>query len=512
MATARLAMRKIREILRLKWVHDRTHRETAGSLGISAGVVGSVMSRAQAKGLDWVAAQALDDLALERLLYGRSAAGGQRPLPDPAWIHAELRRSGVTLELLHIEYLERHPDGYRLTAFCDHYRRWRKKVRPSMRQIHRAGEKLFVDYSGKKPEIIDPATGEVIIVELFVAVLGASSYTYAEATLTQSSPDWIASHLRAFEFFGGVTELLVPDQLKSGVTEANRYEPGIQRTYADLARHYDTVCLPARPRKPRDKAKAEVAVQVVQRWILARLRNETFHSLEALNRRIKELLGRLNSRPMKGYGGVSRRDLYERYDKPTLKPLPTERFEFCEWRKARVNIDYHIDVGRHFYSVPHQILKETVEVRLTSAAVEIYHRSRRVASHQRSHRKGGHTTVAEHMPKAHRKHLEWSPSRIIQWGSTIGPNTQTLVRTILDHRPHPEMGYRSCLGILRLARRYGNDRLETACGRALRVGARSYKHVNAILKHGLDQVVDESDQQLRLPINHDNVRGADYYH
>ena len=514
MAHKRLPMRKTREILRLKWVLNRSNRETARSLHVSAGGVSQAVTRARARGLDWPRVDAMNDEELEALLYGRKrVAGAQRPLPIPSWIHSEMKRVGVTLELLHLEYLERYPDGYRYTAFCDHYRRWLKGRGLSMRQIHRAGEKLFVDYSGKKPSIVDSKTGEVIAVELFVAVLGASNYTYAEATLTQSSQDWIQSHVRALDFFGGVTQLIVPDQLRSAVSSPGRYEPGLQRTYEELGRHYNTAVLPARPAKAKDKAKVEVAVQIVQRWILASLRNETFFTLDDLNERIGELLDRLNARPMNDYGGASRRELFERLDAPALRPLPSQPFVYAQWKKAKVNIDYHVEVFKHYYSVPYRLARETVEVRVTAATVEVFHRGTRVASHRRGSHKGRHTTLAEHMPKSHRKHLEWTPSRLLHWAGKIGPSTRMLADAILRSRPHPEMGYRSVLGLLRLAKRYDNARLEAACDRALAVRARSYRHVASILKNGLDRMpLEQPDQvQRSLPLTHENVRGGDYY-
>jgi len=382
-----------------------------------------------------------------------------------------------------------------------------------MRQVHRGGEKLFVDYSGKKPTIIDPATGEVIEVELFVAVLGASNYTYAEATRTQQVHDWVASHQRAFAFFGGVPAAVVPDQLKSGVTVPCRYEPGIQRTYEELAQHYTTVILPARPKRPRDKAKVEAGVQVAQRWILACLRHERFFSLAEFNARIAQLLDTLNAKTMRTYR-ASRHQLFAQLDQPALRPLPTEPFIFGDWTiDARVNIDYHIDVHRHYYSVPYQLLHELVDARLTATTVEIFHRGQRVAAHLRDDRPGRHTTDPAHMPKSHRQHLEWSPSRLVHWASTIGPHTAALVEAILADRPHPEQGYRSCLGLLRLAKRYGHDRLEAACARGLAVNARSYRHVDSILKHGLDRapLASEAPQPLPLAPAHENLRGRDYY-
>jgi transposase len=513
MATERLSMRHTREILRQKWVLGRTHRQVAQSLRISSGAVGATMLRAQAAGLDWPQVQALADDALEARLYGRPDVAGTRGRPGPncAWIHAERRKPGVTLELLHLEYLERHPDGYRYTQFCEIYRRWLGRRGLSMRQLHRAGDKCFVDYAGQKPRVIDPATGAVTDVELFVAVLGASNYTYAEATWTQRVPDWLASHERAFAFFGGVTAAIVCDQLKSGVVVPCRYEPGLQRTYEEFAQHYGAAILPARPAKARDKAKVEVAVQVVERWILARLRHETFFSLVALNTRIRELLTELNARRMRRYQ-ASRQELFARLDQLALRPLPAEPFVYGEWKTARVNIDYHVELAGHYYSVPHGLLQELVEIRAGATLVEIFHEGRRVAAHLRSTVRGTHTTEAAHMPKAHQEHLEWTPSRLIAWAGTVGPRTAALVEAILADRPHPEQGYRSCLGILRLTKRYGPDRVEAAAARAGLVGARSYRHVDSILKHGLDRVpLPAAPTTLTLTPAHEHVRGRDYY-
>jgi len=519
MATERLSMRKTREILRQKAL-GRSHREVAASLGVSAGVVGATVKRAQQAGLTWAEAGPLSEDAVEARLYGdrRSPIATGRPLPDCAYLHAERRRPGVTLELLHLEYLERQPDGYRYSQFCEIYRRWLKGRGLTMRQVHRAGEKLFVDYAGKRPQLVDGKTGERVAVELFVAVLGASNYTYAEATRSQRGPDFIASHVRALEFLGGVPEAIVCDQLKSGVTLSCRYEPVIQRTYEELATHYGTTVLPARPASPRDKAKVEVGVQVAERWILARLRNQTFFSLESLNERIAELIVDLNDRVMRLYG-QSRKQLFERLDRPALKALPVQSFTYGEWKTCKVNVDYHIEMDHHYYSVPHPLVHEEVESRLSGAIVEIFLRGERVASHRRSFERGRHTTVAEHMPKAHQKHLEWSPSRIREWAATVGEKTAALTAAILESRPHPEQGYRSCLGILRLGKRYGNDRLEAACGRAFAVGARSYRHVDSILKRGLDrspppesQGGTEETAERPAPIHHENIRGSEYYH
>jgi transposase len=503
-------MRNSREIIRQKWLLGRAHRAIAESVEASLGVVSKTLQRASAAGLTWESVQAIEDEELERRLYPHAALEAQRPEPDCVWVHRERHRPGVTLELLHHEYLERHPNGLRYTTFCDRYRGWLGRRGLVMRQVHAAGDKLFVDYSGKKPRIVDAATGEVTDVELFVAALGASNLTYAEASYTQRGPDWIASHVRALEYIGGAPGALVPDQLKSGVTRACLYEPETQRTYEELAEHYGTTVLPARPAHPRDKAKVEVAVQIAQRWLLARIRDEVFHSLGALNARLWELLVDLNARVMRRYG-KSRRELFEQMERAALRPLPATRFEYVEWLKARVNIDYHVAVEGHLYSVPYRLVHEQVEARIGADVVEILHGRTRVAAHRRSHVKGAFTTLTEHMPSAHRAHAEWTPSRILAWAGKVGAATRDLCEAILADRPHPEQGFRSCLGILRLGKRYGEIRLEAACNRALRVKARSYRHVESILKNGLDRVATH-DEQTTLSLTHENVRGRDYYH
>jgi transposase len=514
--TERLAMARTREILRQKLQLGLSHRQVARSAAVSAGTVGTVVGRAKAVGLDWEAITALNDDELHERLYGPrvppTTLERDRTLPDPQSLHRELRRKGVTLQLLHIEYREQHPDGYGYTKFCEVYREWLARRSPTMRQVHIAGDKCFVDFSGAKPSMVDADTGEVTEVELFVSALGASSYTFARATRTQQVPDWVAVHVEMFEFYRGVSTCVVPDQLRSGVCVPCRYEPEVQRTYAEMAEHYGTAIVPARPAHPRDKAKAEASVKVAQRWILARLRNQTFFSLAELNARIDELLDDLNARRMRGYG-LSRREMFDRYERAALKPLPEHRYECAEWKWPRVNIDYHVEFDDHLYSVPFDLIHQKVEVRATASVVEILFNRKRVAMHLRSYKRGGFTTKPEHMPAAHRAHAEWSPSRLVGWAATIGPSTTALVEAILASRRHPEHGYRSCLGLLRLAKRYGHDRLEAACIRALAAGARSYKHVASILEHRLDQGLDGESTSVPLsrPI-HENVRGRNYYH
>lgn len=514
MATERLSMRKTRQIIKRRMLQKMSAREVADSLAVSLGSVYNVMKRFKTTGLNWSSVCELSDDQLAQQLYEAAPASkSNRHMPSMAYLHQELHRPGVTLQLLHIEYLEQNPGGYKYTQFCEYYRRWLKKNDLSMNQIHPAGKRMFVDYSGKRPEIVDRETGECIKVELFVAVLGASNYTYAEATRSQKSADWIWSHKRAFSFFGGVTELVVPDQLRSGVSKPCWYEPGVQRTYDELADHYDTTIIPARGRRPKDKAKVEVGVQIAQRWVMARLRNETFFSLAKLNKRIAELLVDLNNRTMKKYG-KSRSEMFETLDKPALKVLPPSEFNFGRWKlNATVSLDYHVQFENRFYSVPFQLRGEKVDIRADALSLEILHKNKRVTSHVIRDGKGLYSTKPGHMPKSHRAYSEWSPSRFISWASKMGENTERLVTAILEERPHPEMGYRSCLGILRLEKTYGAERLEKASARAFFARARSYKHVEAILKNGLDKtpLPETSEESVQLSLNHENVRGPNYY-
>lgn len=511
----RMEMNKVREILRLRWNQKRSVREVARATGTSSGGVSKISSRAEKAGLDWATVCELDDEALEARLYGRRDAkwrrNPDRALPDPVYLHAELRRPGVTLELLHLEYLEEHPGGYRYTAFCDVYRSWLKKQQVSMRQVHRGGEKLFVDYSGTKPRVTDPSTGEVREVELFVAVLGASHWAYAEATETQRAEDFMGAHVRCLTQLGGVPKIAVPDQLRSAVGKPCAYEPTIARTYGELARHYGIAIVPARPGKPKDKAKVEVGVQIAQRWILARLRRQTFFSLSELNTRIAELCADLNARPRKKLGGLSRNDLFERYDRPALGALPSEPFEIATWSRATVAPDYHVEVNKHWYSVPYQLVRDEIELRLTRHVVEAYHRGKRVASHSRDDTPYTHTTTREHMPEAHQR-VVGGADDILAWASTIGPMTHALVERLLASNPIREQGWRSARGLRRVIERYGAERGERACELALRFGARSYKPVERILKLSHDLVARDEEAETAPRVVNDEVRGPGYYH
>lgn len=505
-------MRKILEILRLRWWLEQSVRQTALALHVSTGTVSNTTIRAEGAGLTWELAETLEERELEVRLYGAPAApSSTRPEPDPIWMHTELKRAGVTLELLHLEYLAEHEgqDPYAYTAFCNRYRKWLKARGLSMRQSHKAGEKVFVDFSGKKPRVFDPLSGKSEEVELFVAVLGASSFTYAEATRDQKLASWIAAHVHAFTYFEGTPKIGVPDQLKSAVVVPCRYEPTVQRHYAELGRHYDMVIVPARPRKPKDKAKAERAVQVVQRWILARIRNEQFFSIEALNERIRELLEDLNARPMKRYGGLSRRDLFERIERPALRPLPTEPFVFAQWSRAKVHSDYHVQLDDHYYSVPYMLVGEHIEVRLTATTVEAVHKGHRVASHPRSYVRFGHTTSPAHMPPDHRAWADKDPGALREWAVTVGPNTEALMTQILQRHPNLVNGFRSGQGLRRVGIKYGAERTERACVIALQWGARSYKPVERMLKLGREEGQDEDERTE--PIEHEQVRGPEYF-
>jgi transposase len=512
MPAERLTMRKTKEVFRLKFDCQLSNRKIAESCLIARSTVAEYLFRFQQAALSWPLPEAMDDARLEELLFPPTVLPPsiERPLPDWLYIHSELRRKGVTLSLLWQEYKAQHPTGYQYSQFCYWYRQWAKKIDPVMRQEHRAGEKLFVDYAGMTIPVYDHQAAKAREAQIFVAVLGASNYCFAEATWTQSLPDWIASHARAFAYFGGVPWIVVPDNLKTGITKACFYEPDINPTYLDMANHYGTAVIPTRVRKPKDKAKVETGVQIVERWILARLRDRQFFGLHSLNQAITLLLAELNQKPFQKLPG-NRKSLFETLDRPALKPLPAYPYQYAEWKKARVNIDYHIEVDRHYYSVPHQLIQKQLDVRITPTTIECFYKNKRVASHIRSYQQGRHTTVKEHMPKSHQKWAEWTPQRFIHWAGKIGPQTVQLIENILNSRRLPQQGFRSCLGVLRLAKSYGDQRLEAACKRAVAIGGTSYRSVESILKHNLDQkpLIDET--AAVAPISHINIRGAHYY-
>lgn len=506
-------MQKIKTVLRLASL-GLSQRQIALSCQIGQATVSEYLRLASLAGLttqdvtDWE-----EDRLLAALLPSPCATAAWRKAAEPDY--ATMRREfqthkHLTLQVLWQEYRQQNPEGYGYSRYCGLYRDWLKRQDVVLRHEYRAGEKLFVDYAGDTIAIHDPTTGEVYQAAIFVAVLGASSYTFVEATSTQSLANWIGSHLRAFEFFGGVPEIVVPDNLKSGVSRACRYEPDINRTYEEMASHYGVAVIPARRMKPRDKAKVEAGVLVVERWILAALRKRKFFSLAEVNHAIEELLSRLNDRPFRKAAGT-RRSLFEALDKPVLRALPAERYQYGDWNTARVNIDYHVVFDGHFYSVPYRLVQQQVEVRAAAATIEIFHRGVRVASHVRSHLRDKATTHEEHRPKSHQRYLQWTPSRMVEWGQKVGPLTAELLERILAAKRHPEQGYRSCLGIIRLGEEYGKQRVEAAARRALDHRVYSYKSLESILKRNLDALPDAAMEPLRPPLDHPNIRGSEYF-
>lgn len=506
-------MRKVQEVLRLLLVCGLSQRQASRASGVGRASVAEYVERVHKAGLleTW---ESLSGEELEGRLYppaSKASPQSDRPEADWAAVHEELKRRDMTLSLIWQEYREQYPDGYQYSRFCDLYRAWRGKLDLCMRQVHRPGEKLFVDYCGATVPVVDAGTGEVREAQVFVAVWGASNYTFAEATWSQGLADWIGSHVRALEFFGGSPELVIPDNLRTGVTRACRYEPELNPTYHDLAVHYGVAVMPARVRKPRDKSKVEAGVQLVQRWILARLRNRTFFSLGELNQAIRELLGPLNQRPFRKQPGC-RRSLFESLDQPALRPLPAERFTYAEWKKVRVHIDYHVEIEGHYYSVPYQLVSQQLDARVSAQTVECFAKGKRVASHLRSHLRGAHTTQSAHMPRAHREYAEWTPERLVRWAREAGPSVGGLIERVMSTRVHPQQGFRSCLGIMRLGQIYGAERLQAACQRALQVDAVSYRSVRSILQAGLDrQEVPAGEPAAALPQEHENLRGSSYY-
>lgn len=514
MSAERLSMRKLREILRLHYDRALSQRAIARSCGVGASTIADYLSRAKAAKLTWPLDPSVDDVALERLFFPHEHGAVRLcPSPDYERMHLELKRKHVTKMLLWQEYREQYPDGYQYSQFCERYREWEAGLGVTMRQQHHAGEKMFVDFSGDGITIVDPRTGECQLAKLFVAVLGASNLTYVEAVLHEDLPTWIACHVRALAYFGGVPQIWVPDNLKSGVSRADYYDPDLNPTYADLSRHYGAVVIPARKRKPRDKAKVEQGVLLASRWVLAVLRHRDFTRLGELHEAVRPLCERLNNRPMQKLKR-SRREVFESIERATLQPLPSAPYELCAWKKVKVNIDYHVEFDSHYYSVHYTHYtkgQRDMEVRATATTVEVLYGGRRVASHVRSFERYKHSTKPEHRPASHRQHLEWTPSRIIAWGKSIGPNTGAVLEEILRRKQHPEQGFRSCLGVIRLSDRYSAERLERASARALKYGTLNRRSIEAILKNNLDVPHEDADApQLALPL-HTNIRGPGYY-
>ncbi len=510
MAKKGLSMRKTQEIVRLLLEEKRSIREIAQSCSVPRSTVNDYVQRVQASGLTWEHAAHMSEEEVRKNLFPtRSAEARAHELPEFVEMRSELTKKGVTLQLLWEEYRREAPQGYGYSQYCKLYAEWAGKCDLVMRQEHKAGEKLFVDYSGKTMPIVDAVTGEVKLeAQIFVAVLGASNYTFALATASQKVPDWLDAHVKCFRFLGGVPAIVVPDNLRSAVRSPDRYEPDLNPSYQDLATHYGCAVIPARVRKPRDKAAVEIGVQIVQRWILAALRKRAFHSLGELNEAIAVLVDVLNRRPFKKLPG-NRYTRFLELDQPALRPLPEREYEVAEWKRATVNIDYHIELEKHRYSVPYQLVGETVDVRYTTWAVEILHKGARVAAHKRGHRVGGFTTLEAHRPKAHQK-SEWTPSRLVDWGRKIGPQTGDFVAMLLRVRPHPEQGFRSALALLKLAKEFSPERLERACAMALEMNVASAQVVKNILRAGRDKI-QAQQAELNLPQDHENIRGGEEY-
>jgi len=508
-------MRQVREIVRLHEAGVST-RQIGIRIGVAASTVRLTLRRVAAAGITQGIPTEQTDAALETMLFsGAGKKSGHRRCADPDWaaIHQELKRKHVTLTIVWDEYIARHPDGYRYSRFCELYRSWEARLSVTMRQAHRAGEKLFVDYAGDPvPVIIDRLTGQTRGAQIFVAVLGASNFLYAEASWTQALGDWVESHNRALAALGGVPALLVPDNTKVAVIKACLYDPVINRTYADMAAHYGAAVLPARPYKPRDKAKVEVGVLIAERWLLGRLRHTKFYSLSELNAAIAEFCRRLNDERVIRRVNQTRRQLLETVDRPALKPLPLEPYVLAEWRVRRVGIDYHVEVEKHFYSVPHRYARAEVDARFTARTVEVFLRGERIATHRRGSGDGKHTTVPDHMPSSHRRYADWTIERITQEADTIGPSVSILCTLILERRPHPEQGFRACLGILRLARSVPTKRLDAAAARAIEIGALTYGSVKSILDNKLDQIAPDPQGPEHQPVRHRNIRGGGYFH
>jgi transposase len=506
-------MRKIRDILRLRLEADLSFRQISASTKVSVGAIQKLISQANAFNLTWPLPSDLDDKQLAELFYpsADTSVSKRFHLPDWPLMHQELKRKGVTKQLLWEEYTQHYPNRcYSYSQFCERYRQWHTKQKRSMRQSHKAGEKVFVDYAGQTVPIINSQTGEVRDAEIFVAVLGASNYTYAEATASQSLPDWLQSHVRAFEFFGGTTELVIPDNLKSGVHQACRYDPELNPSYQQLAEHYQLAVIPARPYKPKDKAKAEVGVQIVERWILARLRHHTFFSLAELNQCIRTLLSELNQKPFKQLPG-NRQEAFENVDKPALRSLPRHPYRYVDIKTVKVNIDYHVAYQKHLYSVPHQYVGEHLALHAGDTLIQLYFQQRLIASHPRK-RNPGRTTESAHMPTRHRKHHQWTPGRLKQWAQKIGPDTLRWINQRLEERAHPEEAYRLCLGLLNLSRDYPDNRLNAACRIANKASLVRLKQIKSILRSHRDQLPEQLDLSVELSQDHENIRGPHDFH
>lgn len=509
----RNSMKTCLKILQLKFNHHRTNRDIALAVGLSASTIHDVLLRFSASGNSWPLSEGSCIDELEKILFPvRKLAGTLFIQPD--WLHVdtEMRRPGVTRQLLWIEYKESAgKQAMSYSQFCRVLKDWRKKQRRSMRQVHKAGEKLFIDFCGPTVPVIDPDTGEIRRVAIFVAVMGASNYTYVEACEGQDMMSWLNANSRCLTFLGGVPELLIPDNLRSAVKKADRYEPEINASYQALAEHFGTVILPARPRKPKDKPKAENGVLIVERWLLARIRNETFYTLRSLNQRLHELLNDLNNRPMKGYCGQTRAERFAMLDAPALSALPLMPYEYTEYRTVKVAPDYHVEYRHHWYSVPHELVGERLELKASQTLIQVWHKGKCVAQHPSSQKPYSHTTHPAHMPASHRAHKGWTPERLLNNARRTGPYTREVVAAMLKSKPHPEQTYRAVLGLLSLQRKYGAERLEMACRKACQLEKPERRFIENLLRYKRE-APDNEDNQITLPLEHENLRGPGYYH
>jgi transposase len=510
------SMRKLTQIIRLHFDAKLSTRPIAKSLGLSVGVVNKYINRARANNLSWPLPNGMDERALNELLKAGSGQPKQSLAAtsiDFIKVHQELSRKGLTLQLLWDEYQSEQEIPLSYSRYCYHYRVYKQSLKRSMRQTHKAGDKVFIDYSGVTMDIIDPETSDIRSAEIFVGVLGASKYTFAEATWSQQLPDFLASQRHMFEFFGGVSALIVPDNLRSAISKSCRYDPDTNPTYAQFIEHYGTAVLPARPYRPQDKALVESGVQVVQRWILARLRHQTFVGLAELNAAIAQLLKILNQKPFQKLPGC-RESAFLEMDKPALRPLPLEAYHYRQYKSSRAGIDYHVTLNGHYYSVPHQYCGEIIDLWFNQHTVECYFKGERIAMHLYS-TLPGQSTITHHMPTGHRIQSQQSKERFMRWAEQIGNHTAIVVKKILDEKPHPEQAYRSCQGLLKLGKTYGENRLEQACSYGVHQGAYSRKSILSILENKLDQLAAAPDAPLNLHLStsvHENIRGSQYYH
>lgn len=512
MPRKRISMNKIRELIRLHEVAKLGQRAISRALSISRPVVKDYITKFEKTGLSYQAISKMDDDTLLQTITDTVRVNNDRynTLQQQFdTISKELKRTGVTLERLWHEYRQQHPDGYSYSQFCYHYQVWRNSSELTMHISHKAGDKMFVDFAGKKMEIVDKHTGEVTEVEIFIAVLGASQYTYVEAVASQKKHDWIQANRNAFYFFDGVPQAIVPDCLKSAVNKYDTYEPEINPEYADFARYHQTAILPARPVHPKDKALVEGAVRIVYTRIYAALRNQIFHTITDLNNAIHKELQIYNTIPMQRLN-TSRKQLFDEIEKKTLNALPPEKYELRTFKSLKAQFNYHVYLSedKHYYSVPYRYRGKQLTVMFTPSIVEIFYKNNRIAIHKRNPAPNGYSTITEHMPKQHRQYSEWSPQRFINWAAKIGTHTETVIRTILAGKKHPEQAYKTCMGILKLADKYSSDRLNNACEKAIEFNYTSYKGVKYILEKNLDNYQNELFQSHP---EHINIRGQEYY-